>query len=590
MSKRPFVGVLAGMLILTLMVPAAFFVAPQRTHAAGGIFGAAGCIGGILGIGGTAAGTAASLLGVPVTNLLMQANTTVAAGATATSCITDTILMPLARALARMILQQITASTINWINGGNGTGQPSFVLNIGLHLQSVGNAVAIPFINQIMTGFRSPFGMSIASSLSKSYSQQTSMAGFFAANQSTLAKVSPNPAAFLAGNWSQGGIPAWFALTTQDQNNPYTLFQTAQNQLGSQVNQSQTNRRQDLMQSGGFLSWCGADSNTSNTVSLRGISPSAPCTNPDGSPAKVQTPGSVILGYTQKMLGSGIDQLVNANDLDAALGAIVTTLIRNVLGGTGLFGASQSSSSGASITTQLQNYAADNASASVSATSIAQSKTAQITTYIDSWNTVATAANMASTTAADLATFCVAAADTAANALINSGNATEGAVFITATPAALASTHSVFIDASRAQAVAAQTAITTEVAPVLTQALAAPGLVTATQVFVLKVESEALGLTSLTSSDTGAAGALAADTQTLSAMPPTAADVAIAQENAQVFGGARATPEGSLTVAGSSLVDQMNLIITNANALKTTVCNPNSSLYVTYDTTYSSGG
>lgn len=581
MSRNPFAGALAMLLIITLMAPVAFFITPQRTHAAG-ILGAASCIGGLLGIGSTAlTSTVTALAGVPVTNLLMQTNTSVSASSNATDCITTSIIMPLARALARMILQQITASTINWINGGNGTGQPSFVLNLGVHLQSVGNAVAIPFINQITSGFNSPFGPAIASSLMKSYSQQTSMAGFFAANQSTLARYSPNPTAFVAGNWSQGGIAEWFALTTQDNNNPYMLDLAAKSQLGSQVNQAQTNRRQDLMQSGGFLSWCGPVDTTSSSGA--GVSPGVSCMNKDNTPGKVQTPGSIILGYTQKTLGSGIDQLVNAQDLDAALGAIVTTLIRNILGGTGLFGASQPSSSGAAITTQLQNYAADNASASASATSIAQSKASQVTLYTDAWNTVATAANTASTTVADLATFCAVAADTAANALINAGNGTEGAVFITATPAILASTHSTFIDASRAQAVAAQTAITTEVAPVLKLALAAPGSVAATQAFVLKVEAEALGLTSLTTADTGAAGALTADTQTLSAMSPSATDVATAQENAQTFGGAKATPKGSLTVSGSSLVDQMNLINTNAAELKTTVCNPNSSLYVTYD-------
>ncbi|MFA6519284.1 MAG: hypothetical protein WCT41_00435 [Candidatus Paceibacterota bacterium] len=592
MSRNPFAGALATVLITILIVPVAFFAAPQKARAAGGIFGAVSCVGGLLGIGSTAlTSTVTALAGVPVTNLLMQSNTSVSASSNATDCITTSIIMPLARALARMILQQITASTINWINGGNGTGQPSFVLNLGLHLQSVGNAVAIPFINQITAGFNSPFGPAIASSLMKNYSQQTSMAGFFAANQSTLAKSSPNQTAFLTGNWVQGGgIPAWFALTTQDQNNPYTLYQVAQSQLGSQVNQAQTNRRQDLMQSGGFLSWCGVD-NTTSSSGAAGVSPGVSCINKDNTPGKVQTPGSVILGYTQKTLGSGIDQLVNAQDLDAALGAIVTTLIRNVLGGTGLFGVSQSSSSGAApITTQLQNYAADNASASASAASIAQSKAAQVTSYVDAWNTIAIAADTASTTAAGLATFCVAAADTAAEALINSGNTAEGAVFITPSPAAIASTHSVFIDASRAQAVAAHEAITTLIDPVLIQALAAPGSVSATQAFALKVESEALALTSLTTVNTAATDALTADTQTLSAMPPTAADVATIQENAQAFGGARATPDGSLTVAGSSIVDRMNLIKTNAEALKTTVCNPNSSLYVTYDTTYSSGG
>ena len=63
--------------------------------------------------------------------------------------------------------------------------------------------------------------------------------------------------------------------------------------------------------------------------------------------------------------------------------------------------------------------------------------------------------------------------------------------------------------------------------------------------------------------------------QTLQTMPPTAEDVATLQQESQSFGtyGAQATPEGSLTVSASpSVIDQMNLISANAQALKTSVC------------------
>ena len=41
--------------------------------------------------------------------------------------------------------------------------------------------------------------------------------------------------AYLNGNWSQGGVGAWFALTTQIQNNPYTKYQSSQSQLSTIV-------------------------------------------------------------------------------------------------------------------------------------------------------------------------------------------------------------------------------------------------------------------------------------------------------------------------------------------------------------------
>lgn len=475
------------------------------------------------------------------------------------SFIYSTMLVPMARSIARMILQQITASTINWINGGNGTGKPSFVTNLSVNLQGVGNAVAIPFINQIMAGgFNSPFGPAIASSLMKNYSQQTSMAGFFAANQSTLARATPNVNSFLAGNnWTPG---AWLTLTTEDNNNPYMLDLTAKSQLGSNVSQATTNRRADIAAGNGFLSWCGttaaADQTQSSaaaayqqcqntngvnadclsaytsaggTTSLSsGVKPGDSCTNGDGTPGKTQTPGSIIHDYTQAaVVNSGIGQLINANDLDAALGAIVTALANQVLGSTGLLGASAPSSSRPALTTQLQTTSASSASAATSAASLAQTTLTQLGTYTSAWNSIGAVANAASTNIQSLINYCNA------QAAINT------------------------------QVTAAQIALTTEVAPVLAQVQTALTTAASTQALALKVKNDT----------TASVDTLNADIQALVAAPPSIVEVANAQSNAMASGGAVASPEGSLTVSGGSLIDQMNLINTNAAALKA-ICNP----------------
>lgn len=584
MIPHPLTKAFAILLIVTLVAPATFFIAPQKTSAAGGILGAIGCIGGITGLASGVGSAASSVLSVPVSNLMIESQTAVSAGADSTSCVNDTILMPLARAVARMILAQITASTINWITGRNGTGQASFVQNVSVHLQGVGDAVAIPFFNQVTTGFNSPFGPAISSALRLNYAQQTSVAGFFAANQSTLARSSPNPGAFLAGNWSQGGIGSWFALTTQTQNNPYTLYQAAQTQLGNNVGQAQANRRQDMAQSGGFLSWCGASNtevDTSNVTcpsgqtlssdtnqcyyssganagqfsgatpaasSAKGVSPGAACFNSDGTPGTIQTPGSTIHDYTQKIVvGAGIDQLVSAQDLDVALGAIATALVGQVISGSGLFGASRPSSGRPAVVNQLQSYSANNGSAATSATSLAQTTLANVATYTGIWNSISAAANTASTTLGSLANFCT-------------------------TAAAAATDDPNFAAAATAQAAAARAAIPASIAPVIAQAQTAINAVAATQAFALKTQTDAVAATSATAATSGAGGTLSADVQTLAAMPPSTSDVADAQMKATVTNRATANPTGSLAVSGGTLVDQMNLINTNAEALKTSAC------------------
>jgi hypothetical protein len=541
MNTYPLTRILAVLLIVLFTVPATLFVAPQRASADAG-----GCIGGIL-FGG-AGSLVSKISSVPVSNLPIETTSGITSGATTGSCVYDVIVVPILRQMIRGFLQQMTMATISWINGSNPTGQPSYVPNLSLHLQGVGDAVALSFISRAATAFNSPFGSAISFSLQNSYAQQSSMAGFYAANRSTLAQSSPDINGFLSGDWSKGGLASWFALTTQTQNNPYTLYYAAQNQLGSNINQAQTNRRQDLIQSKGFLSYCGGDTTTKVNVGLGGssINPQVSCFNSDGTQANATTPGSTIASYLEANVNSGVGQLVAAQDLDAALGQIVMALGNQILGPGGLFGATQPSSS--SNTTPVSTTPSN---ATASSISLADSKLSDVAAYTSAWATIAAAANIASTSVASLASFCLAE--------------TKSEVGSERTQQ--------FIDAANAQIVAAQNAITTLIAPVLAQAQSVPNANASTTAFALKVKAAGSVVPIADPTQYGI------DVSTLATLPPMTTDVAVAQQAAQVTGGAQANPGGSLSIFGGTVVDQMNLLSTNSATLKTTVCNPNSSLY-----------
>jgi hypothetical protein len=527
MSKKTFTRALAILLTIAFVTPAAFFIAPQRTSADSGV----GCIVGLA--SGLASLIPEKVTAVPVSSIAQGTGVWTTAGSTVGSCIYNLIIVPVLRAMLRAFLQEITKATINWINGANGTGQPSFVRDLSTHLQQVGDVAALSFIAQTATAFNSPFGSAISSSLQTNYSQQTSMAGFFAANQCTLAKSSPNINSFLAGNWSQGGIGAWFALTTQSQNNPYMLYQNAQSQLASAVGSAQAARTTMLNWGQGFLSWCPSGT-TSNTSSSAGVKPQPPCTNADGTPAQASTPGSTIKSYLDANLGSGIGQLVSAQDLDSAINAIVTALGNKVIGSTGLFGSSQpSNSSNTTIAASAPS------SAATSAISLAQSTLSNITTYSSAWNIIAAAANTASTSVASLVSYC--------NAQLTSSYASTAVI--------------------NAQVSAAQIALTSEIAPVLAQAQTAFNAASTAQALALQVQAEA---TAVPIADPVQ---FSTDVSSLSSMPPTSGDVVNAQMSSTVSNAAAASPSGSLAVSNGSLVDQMNLISTNATALHAS-CTP----------------
>jgi len=123
------------------------------------------------------------------------------------------------------------------------------------------------------------------------------------------------------------------------------------------------------------------------------------------------------------------------------------------------------------------------------------------------------------------------------------------------------------------QAAIAQTALTSEIAPVLAKAQAALNSASTTTALANQVKSDAIAATSATSATIISASTLSTDTKSLTATPPSITDVSNAQSNAAVTGAATASPAGSLTVSGGTLVDQMNLINTNAAAFDKSPCN-----------------
>ena len=604
MNKRPFAGTLATLFIITLIASGTFFIVPQKVSAS-----ALNCTGGILGFG--AAKITSSDSAVPVKNIPIEGSTFSSSVSAASSCINDVILIPLARAAIRAMLQKMTASVIMFINGqSNGNGSPQYVQSLQKNLQTVGDTQALAFFAQFEKNSNSPFASAISSSLRKNYLQNTSSAGFWDANKCTLSASSPNIDDYLKGDWSQGGTDAWFALTTQKQNNPYTFHQSSQKQLASAVTSAQDTRKTELNWGQGFLSWCSASETASNNDPLTpppitptptlalgnnqfapdnngpkadgqscsvstdctsnyceggicrrnlarevGVNPGDPCYDKDGKPGAIKTPGSVIHDYTQKaVVASGFDQLISANDLDNALGAIIAALLNQVLGSvSGLFGSSDSSGSISSITSQLQGYTSSNTSSTQTALNTAQEKLSDVLVYKDALNTISSVADVASTSVASLISLCIAQQEIASSILANGGSIDPAN----------------FISISNLEISSAQTALTTEIAPVLTQVQEEINSVSATESLALQVEAE-----SSNGATAGTSGSLESDISLLVSMPPTMQDITGAQQEAQVSGGAIASPAGSLTVSGGSLVDQMNLISANATARKS-VCTLN---------------
>ena len=623
MMPNPLARPFAVLLLVALLVPSVSLVAPQRAHAQYAVHIVSSSA-------PTDIKTAVETTITAIKSTLTEVNTATTAWAQQAAWWNANVLQPLAFVLSGNLMKALTAGVISFVIGkANGTGVPQFATDVLASLQTVSDSQALAYLNQFGRNSNSPFAYSISSALRINYLSKTSLAGFWSTNQCTLTQYSSNVNGFLAGNWSQGGIPAWFALTTQNQNNPYTFYQSSQSQLSTLVGPGiggvTGTRLTQLGWGQGFMSWCGATDTTGNTgaditcpagsyfvavdnkceysdgspatsisSASQGVNPGDPCTDSSGVPGVIKTPGTTIKATLDKVLGGQQDQITRMGNvgpqINNILGNIATVMqtvnfAAQILGGSssgGLLGVSQSS--GANAAPRLMQYQNTQGNLGVTNSAIYQNAAAssasgssisnKITQYQSAWNTISAAANAASTSVQSLANVCTAAATTAAQAQLNANTMVDG-FYYNPTPSQqnLSTVHSVFIDAARAQAASAQTTLSTVIAPVLAQAAAA-AVTAATSV----VRAQQIQNSMSTATDT-AGSAYAADILALQALPPTMTDVVNAQQDAQAFGDAAASPAGSLNVSGGTTVDRMNLISSNAATLKTTVCNPSSSLY-----------
>jgi len=579
MKSRSYPTIAAFFLVGAIVAPSVFLIGSSRAHA-----------------------QAFDPISVPTGDFVTRLQTTISAitgpintAANVAQKINTFYLQPLAFVLSGNLTKALTASVIGFVIGkANGTGIPQFVVDLKQTMQTVSDSAALAYLKQI-GNTNSPFSHSISLALNTDYLQKSSLAGFWAANMDTLAAASPNVPAYLAGNWSQGGVAAWFSLTTQTQNNPFTLYENTQGQLANIIGAGTGGvtgvRASQLNWGQGFTSWCGA-TDTGNTAVSSGkagttasaasgavVNPGDPCTTKDGNPGRIQTPGSVISATLNKVLGSQQDQIVRMGNLGPEINSVLaniatvvqtTKFAASILGGDsgsgGLLGSDQTTSTGRSLLGQFtptQSSSGDFTSGYLGASqasilqqaaadpSSGSDKSSLVTRYENSWNAIAASTNTASTSVTSLINVC-----------------TTAAVAAQSNPSLRT-----FAAASSAQAAAAQTALANIIAPVSAQIAAASSVVANARAMIQQVQNDTNAVNS------SAASTYSADLQTLQTMPPSATDVAAAEQQAKINGSAIASPSGSLDVSASSLVDQMNLISANAQTLETTVCSPPSSSY-----------
>ncbi len=393
-------------------------------------------------------------------------------------------LDPLAWMVSKMAIQTMTKSMVNWINSGF-QGSPAFVTDLTSTLQQVSDRVAGSFLAKLASdpALRSPFQSQIAQSVGSKYYLSTSKDSFTQSHPYTLNKVTPDDTAFLGGDFSKGGISAFFSAVANPENNPLGAQRLGQEELSNQTETAKTVQKTELDWGNGFLSWrncpSGGSSGSEATVQLGARDTSGSGCGP------VQTPGSVIQSQINKTLGLTGDTLVTADEFNEIVSALMSQLTSNVLGGSGLSGVSSVSSGGNGFIDKATdpsqyNGAAGNISGNVSDAIASQTK--DITQFQTNWQTIQSIAKTAQTAL----TSCVTGANDQNTALVTKTLSDAGAALTKATTA-LSLLQKVQTDATAAGSDATKTA---DVGIEFQNALHDPSMPSATDLAYAETESQ----------------------------------------------------------------------------------------------------
>ena len=254
----------------------------------------------------------------------------------------------LAKAILKIILQQLTMSIVNWINNGF-QGSPSFVTNPSQFFLNMGDQIAGSFLQADgdLKFLCSPFSLDVR--LALALKMQGGMANQYSCTLSSAIKNATNAvnnftiSGFIQGDFRQGGWPAFISLTTVPANNPNGAFLKAKNDLEQQIAAKTTQKTNELLQGAGFLSsekcdYYATDSTGQDYNITQDEYTYQNKTNDAKNTAKIYkencvttTPGSVISGTLQKALNVPTDELLLAQDIDAIITAAFSQLAYQTL-------------------------------------------------------------------------------------------------------------------------------------------------------------------------------------------------------------------------------------------------------------------
>ena len=236
---------------------------------------------------------------------------------------------------AKLVLQQITASVVSWINGGF-NGNPAFINDPGGFFLAIANQAAGAFIFNTNFGFLCsplrPMQIGIHASLLVKYQGQFATYTNRSCRISEIFRNAQGLLPFLNGNTqvpAAQGWKSWIAVTQIPQNNPYGAYAIADLEMQGRIGAAQSTNKTVTDWGQGFAS----------KINLKGI---------------ITTPGTTIKETLHKALGSNQDALAAADELAEMVSAVAGALVNKMIS-TGLASLSSTAGGQGTYTSRLRD-------------------------------------------------------------------------------------------------------------------------------------------------------------------------------------------------------------------------------------------
>jgi len=239
----------------------------------------------------------------------------------------EEVLDNIAWAIAKQFVSNMVASIVDWINNGF-EGSPAFVQDVENFLLQAADEVVgrrISALGEDGSSFVcSPFRFNVQLAVAI----QWDLTRENAVPECTLTDIIDNFDDFMDGDFAAGGWDGWFSLVGQPNSTPYGSILAAQSQTNIEVNNAKGEQVTLLGFGNGFLSF--------------ELCPGAEGGGGTEEECFITKPGRMIADQLNKSLGAGQDALIEADELNeiviALIGQLSSTVITGVNGTLGLSG------------------------------------------------------------------------------------------------------------------------------------------------------------------------------------------------------------------------------------------------------------